>query len=179
MAAGGAVAGLRVHLRQWVGTPMDRKLLALLRPAMPARRPGSLASARAAPLGCLADAGPGTLPHVVSEVLGHASIAVTKDVYGHLLEDDKRATESMSRALFGGLTCSRGSQRGSQNDKKARRRAGNGPVTWALGETRTLNLLIRSHVRAVRPVRPSLSPQFRVHRVSLEDSRVRCRPASP
>jgi hypothetical protein len=36
-------------------------------------------------------------------VLGHASIAVTKDVYGHLLEGDKRAAaESMSRALFGG-----------------------------------------------------------------------------
>jgi len=33
----------------------------------------------------------------------HASIAITKDVYGHLLEGDKRAAaESMSRALFGG-----------------------------------------------------------------------------
>ena len=41
--------------------------------------------------------------HVVSEVLGHASIAITKDVYGHLLEGDGRAVaESMSRALFGG-----------------------------------------------------------------------------
>src|SRR4029077_5507384 len=41
--------------------------------------------------------------HVVSKVLGHASIAVTKDVYGHLLEGDKRAAaESMSRALSGG-----------------------------------------------------------------------------
>jgi integrase len=45
----------------------------------------------------------GTPLHVVSEVLGHASIAVTKDVYGHLLAGDKRAAaESMSRALFGG-----------------------------------------------------------------------------
>ena len=45
----------------------------------------------------------GTRLHVVSEVLGHASIAITKDVYGHLLEGDKRAAaESMSRALFGG-----------------------------------------------------------------------------
>ena len=44
----------------------------------------------------------GTPLHVVSEVLGHASIAA-KDVYGHLLEGDKRtAAESMSRALFGG-----------------------------------------------------------------------------
>jgi integrase len=44
----------------------------------------------------------GTPLHVVSEVLGHASIAITKDVYGHLLEGDKRAAaESMSQALFG------------------------------------------------------------------------------
>ena len=44
----------------------------------------------------------GTPLHVVSEVLGHASIAITKDVYGHLLEGDKRkAAESMSLALFG------------------------------------------------------------------------------
>lgn len=45
----------------------------------------------------------GTPLHVVSEVLGHASIAITKDVYGHLLEGDKRAAaESMSRVLFSG-----------------------------------------------------------------------------
>ncbi len=45
----------------------------------------------------------GTPLHVVSDVLGHASIAITKDVYGHLLEGDKRAAaESMTRALSGG-----------------------------------------------------------------------------
>jgi integrase len=45
----------------------------------------------------------GTPLHVVSEVLGHASITITKDVYGHLLEGDKRAAaESISQALFGG-----------------------------------------------------------------------------
>jgi hypothetical protein len=34
-------------------------------------------------------------------VLGHANIDITKDVYGHLPEGDKRAAaESMSRALF-------------------------------------------------------------------------------
>ena len=39
---------------------------------------------------------------MVSEVLGHASITITKDVYGHLMEGDKRAAaESMSQALFG------------------------------------------------------------------------------
>jgi len=30
--------------------------------------------------------------HVVSEVLGQASIAIAKDVYGHLVEGDKRAS---------------------------------------------------------------------------------------
>ncbi|MGH3501572.1 MAG: tyrosine-type recombinase/integrase [Nocardioidaceae bacterium] len=44
----------------------------------------------------------GTPLHVVSEVLGHASIAVTKDVYGHLVEGDKRAAaETMTSTLFG------------------------------------------------------------------------------
>ena len=44
----------------------------------------------------------GTPLHVVFEVLGHASIAMTKDVYGHLVEGDKRAAaESMSGLLFG------------------------------------------------------------------------------
>ncbi|MEV0408022.1 tyrosine-type recombinase/integrase [Actinoallomurus sp. NPDC050550] len=44
----------------------------------------------------------GTPLHVVSEILGHASITITKDVYGHLMEGDKRAAAtSMSRALFG------------------------------------------------------------------------------
>jgi integrase len=42
------------------------------------------------------------LGRLAQRVLGHASIAITKDVYGHLLESDKRAAaESMSRALFG------------------------------------------------------------------------------
>ena len=77
----------------------------------------------------------GTPLHVVSEVLGHASIAITKDVYGHLLEGDKRAAaESMSQGPVRRLTCARGSHRGSQSDKKARCRAGSGPLTWARSE---------------------------------------------
>jgi integrase len=43
----------------------------------------------------------GTPLHVVSAILGHASIAITKDVYGHVLVDDRRAAaEAMSGALF-------------------------------------------------------------------------------
>jgi integrase len=42
---------------------------------------------------------------VVSEVLGHASIAVTKDVYGHLIAGEvAAATEAISGALFSGST---------------------------------------------------------------------------
>lgn len=52
--------------------------------------------------------------HVVSEVLGHASIGITKDVYGHLVEGDKRAAaESMTGVLFGARPRVRSSQRGS------------------------------------------------------------------
>ena len=106
----------------------------------------------------------GTPLHVVSEVLGHASIAITKDVYGHLLEGDKRAAaESMSRALWG-RTHPCGSQRGSQETKKGAswgrvaKRTKPRPVgcqsgpcsslsqTSALGGTRTPNLLIRSQM---------------------------------
>jgi integrase len=47
---------------------------------------------------------------VVSEVLGHSSVAITKDVYGHLVEGQKRAAAVlMSEALLKGI----GSQNGS------------------------------------------------------------------
>ena len=49
---------------------------------------------------------------VVSEILGHASIiAITKDVYGHLVEGDKRdAASAMADALLADV----GSQNGSR-----------------------------------------------------------------
>ena len=73
----------------------------------------------------------GTPLYVVSEVLGHASIAITKDVYGHLGEGDKRAAaESMSGVLFGARPQGRGSQRGSQASTKTRPARGEGPVSW-------------------------------------------------
>lgn len=53
----------------------------------------------------------GTDLYVVSEVLGHSSIAITKDVYGHLVEGQKRAAAAlMSDALLRGV----GSRIGSQ-----------------------------------------------------------------
>jgi integrase len=43
----------------------------------------------------------GTPLWVVSEVLGHASVVITKDVYGHLLGGEKReATEAITNVLF-------------------------------------------------------------------------------
>ena len=43
----------------------------------------------------------GTGLYVVSEVLGHSSVAITKDVYGHLVEGQKRAAAArMSQALL-------------------------------------------------------------------------------
>jgi integrase len=39
---------------------------------------------------------------VVSEALGHASIKMTKDVYGHLIGNQKReAADAMGAALWG------------------------------------------------------------------------------
>ena len=40
----------------------------------------------------------GTDLYVVSEVLGHSSVAVTKDVYGHLVEGQKRAAAELMSA---------------------------------------------------------------------------------
>lgn len=58
--------------------------------------------------------------HVVSEVLGHASIAITKDVYGHLVEGDKRrAAESMS-SLFARGDAEAGEGIGSQDGSPRR-----------------------------------------------------------
>jgi hypothetical protein len=86
----------------------------------------------------------------VSEVLGHSSVAITKDVYGHLVEGQKRAAAArMSEAL---LTPD-GSHNGSQsppapggcwlNTKKRALARGN---TGAPGGIRTPNLLIRSQM---------------------------------
>ncbi|MFF0309151.1 tyrosine-type recombinase/integrase [Streptosporangium sp. NPDC004379] len=44
----------------------------------------------------------GTPLHVAAEILGHASISITKDVYGHLVEGEKRAATAISGALLGG-----------------------------------------------------------------------------
>ena len=54
----------------------------------------------------------GTDLYVVSEVLGHSSVAITKDVYGHLVEGQKRAAAArMSQVLLK----PNGSHNGSQS----------------------------------------------------------------
>jgi hypothetical protein len=76
----------------------------------------------------------GTPLHVVSEVLGHASITITKDVYGHLVEGDKRAAaESMSRALSAGSQAV-GSRAGSQTGTGSAADDSKGLVIWARSE---------------------------------------------
>jgi integrase len=52
----------------------------------------------------------GTDLYVVSEVLGHSSVAITKDVYGHLVEGQKRAAAGLMSAQ---LLLEIGSQDGS------------------------------------------------------------------
>jgi integrase len=43
----------------------------------------------------------GTPLYVVSEVLGHASVAITKDIYRHLIGGEKQeATEAIADVLF-------------------------------------------------------------------------------
>jgi integrase len=54
----------------------------------------------------------GTDLYVASEVLGHSSVAITKDVYGHLVEGQKRvAAARMSEVLL----TPNGSRNGSQS----------------------------------------------------------------
>jgi integrase len=63
----------------------------------------------------------GTDLYVVSEVLGHSSVAITKDVYGHLVEGQKRAAASrVCEALLTPI----GSRNGSQTPPAADADAG-------------------------------------------------------
>ena len=65
----------------------------------------------------------GTDLYVVSEVLGHSSVAITKDVYGHLVEGQKlAAAQLMSAALLREI----GSHDGSQCAPEAGHSAGLG-----------------------------------------------------
>jgi len=62
----------------------------------------------------------GTPLHVVSEVLGHASIAITKDVYGHLVDGEKtKAIQTITGALFGEPGSQFGSRAASEADPGA------------------------------------------------------------
>jgi hypothetical protein len=142
------VAGLRLIFASEVGTPMDpdnfshsfarlceRAGLGHWHPHEPRHSGASLMLAQGTPL------------HVVSEVLGHASIAITKDVYGHLLEGDKRAAaQSMSRALFVADMCAwlpAWLPKRQESPLPGGQRA---CELGALGGTRTPNLLIRSQM---------------------------------
>ena len=91
----------------------------------------------------------GTDLYVVSEVLGHSSVAITKDVYGHLVEGQKRtAAARMSEALLRSNAPAmaprvRRTWRGCWIASK--KRALTRENTGAPGGIRTPNLLIRSN----------------------------------
>jgi len=85
----------------------------------------------------------GTDLYVVTEVLGHSSVAITKDVYGHLVEGQKRAAAArMSEALL----TPNGSRNGSQSSPapgadlaERKKRALTRGITGAPGGIRTPN----------------------------------------
>lgn len=92
--------GPRVHdpqgLTDWPG-----QLRPLLPPAERASQPRALDATSAAPLRRLDHVRSEHTPWVVSKVLGHASVAIIKDIYGHLIGDEKReATEAITDVLF-------------------------------------------------------------------------------
>jgi len=80
-----------------------------------------------------------TPPHVVPEILGHASITITKDVYGHLVEGDAAGRRRVHEpGAFRARTGRRGSQRGSQSHEKDPSQEPVGACDLgALGGTRT------------------------------------------
>jgi Phage integrase family len=72
----------------------------------------------------------GTPLHVVSDVLAHTSIAITKDLYGHLLDGGQRsAAEAMSAALFGAAGSHTGSHRQESGRDRAWRKAPDSAVS--------------------------------------------------
>jgi len=93
----------------------------------------------------------GTPLHVVSEILGHASITITKDVYGHLAEGDRRAV-----AASMGRYCSAPNRAPWLPAWLPQARKDPSPERvgacdlGALGGTRTPNLLIRSKITVVQ-----------------------------
>ena len=81
-----------------------------VQPTLRCGRLGPLAPARPAPLGPSLMLAPDIRLKVVSEIPGHATITITKDVYGHLVEGDKRELCRDGRRLWDDV----GSQNGSR-----------------------------------------------------------------
>jgi hypothetical protein len=88
---------------------------------------------------------------VVSEVLGHSSVVITKDVYGHLVEGQKRAAAArMSQALLTpkapAMAPRARPHRARMLDEREKAHLTRVNI-GAPGEIRTPNLLIRSYAR--------------------------------
>ena len=86
----------------------------------------------------------GTDLYVVSEVLGHSSVAITKDVYGHLVEGQKRVAAARIGRMAPAMA-PRARPHRTRTRTKRKKKALTRENTGAPGGIRTPNLLIRSN----------------------------------
>ena len=52
---------------------------------------------------------------IVSEILGHASVAITGDIYGHVAPDVSREAVAKLAAALSEVGCTNGGQKGGQS----------------------------------------------------------------
>jgi Phage integrase family len=113
-------------------------------------------------------------PKMLQEIMGHASITTTLDLYGHLYPGEMDRYADRLNAAVGMTDAARWHQRW---DRPGIFNALNWEDVGALGGTRTPNLLIRRPMESVQPVRQN-PDQVRIHRMSRLCASVRCRPLS-
>ena len=105
-------------------------------------------------------------PKMLQEIMGHASITTTLDLYGHLYPGDM--DRYAARLDDAAAMADAAKMRPDEEDGSGLR--GAIVLTWgfggALGGTRTPNLLIRRSVHHVLPVRLHPCPLVRVRAVS-------------
>jgi hypothetical protein len=121
-------------------------------------------------------------PKMLQEIMGHASITTTLDLYGHLYPGDiGRYADRLDTAIGAAIGAASTGQNQAKRDRRRRSGRDVRSLTWelmgALGGTRTPSLLIRSLAPAVHRVPPRPAGAFlcrshpRTHPVSAVQSR--------